>query len=149
MISLHALLCTTCQLIVSSISPTSLLHSSGSCIDGRLTSAWHWCSQLSSKPYFPLFKLTGFLSFDGQFDTWKFSLLKLLTLDTMLCDRLSLDITIQYTTLQSTVDTLDCHLHIFLRCTVCDKSFYPFHGLIFFWGHCDHDQRCALFFLTA
>jgi hypothetical protein len=40
----------------------------GSCIDGRLTSAWNWCSQLSSKPYYPLFKLTGFLSFDGQFD---------------------------------------------------------------------------------
>jgi hypothetical protein len=40
----------------------------GSCIDGRLTSAWHWCSQLSSKPYYPLFRLTGFLSFDGQFD---------------------------------------------------------------------------------
>ena len=40
----------------------------GSCIDGRLTSAWNWCSQLSSKPYYPLFRLTGFLSFDGQFD---------------------------------------------------------------------------------
>ena len=40
----------------------------GSCIDGRLTSAWNWCSQLAAKPYYPLFKLTGFLSFDGQFD---------------------------------------------------------------------------------
>lgn len=40
----------------------------GSCIDGRLTSAWHWCSQLAGKPYYPLFRLTGFLSFDGQFD---------------------------------------------------------------------------------
>lgn len=40
----------------------------GSCIDGRLTSAWNWCSQLSSKKFFPLFKLTGFLSFDGEFD---------------------------------------------------------------------------------
>lgn len=40
----------------------------GSCIDGRLTSAWHWCSQLANKPYYPLFRLTGFLSFDGQFD---------------------------------------------------------------------------------
>ena len=39
----------------------------GSCIDGRLTSAWHWCSQLSTKPYYPLFRLTGFLSFDGEF----------------------------------------------------------------------------------
>lgn len=40
----------------------------GSCIDGRLTSAWNWCSQLANKPYYPLFKLTGFLSFDGEFD---------------------------------------------------------------------------------
>lgn len=40
----------------------------GSCIDGRLTSAWNWCSQLTNKPYYPLFKLTGFLSFDGEFD---------------------------------------------------------------------------------
>jgi hypothetical protein len=40
----------------------------GSCIDGRLTSAWNWCSQLANKPFYPLFKLTGFLSFDGQFD---------------------------------------------------------------------------------
>eukprot|EP01032_Pedospumella_encystans_P017358 gene17358-19781_t len=40
----------------------------GSCIDGRLTSAWNWCSQLANKPYYPLFRLTGFLSFDGQFD---------------------------------------------------------------------------------
>jgi hypothetical protein len=40
----------------------------GSCIDGRLTSAWNWCSQLSSKPYYSLFRLTGFLSFDGEFD---------------------------------------------------------------------------------
>eukprot|EP01033_Poteriospumella_lacustris_P014023 gene14023-10021_t len=40
----------------------------GSCIDGRLTSAWHWCSQLAGKPFYPLFKLTGFASFDGEFD---------------------------------------------------------------------------------
>jgi hypothetical protein len=40
----------------------------GSCIDGRLTSAWHWCSQLPTKPFYPIFKLTGFLSFDGDFD---------------------------------------------------------------------------------
>jgi hypothetical protein len=40
----------------------------GSCIDGRLTSAWNWCSQLSTKSFYPLFRLTGFLSFDGEFD---------------------------------------------------------------------------------
>lgn len=40
----------------------------GSCIDGRLTSAWNWCSQLPGKSYYPLFKLSGFLSFDGEFD---------------------------------------------------------------------------------
>lgn len=37
----------------------------GSCIDGRLTSAWNWCSQLSGKRYYPLFKLSGFLSFEN------------------------------------------------------------------------------------
>jgi len=40
----------------------------GSCIDGRLTSAWNWCSQLANKSFYPLFKLTGFLSFDGEFE---------------------------------------------------------------------------------
>ena len=38
----------------------------GSCIDGRLTSAWNWCSQIESKSYYPLFKLSGFLGFDGS-----------------------------------------------------------------------------------
>jgi hypothetical protein len=31
----------------------------GSCIDGRLTSAWQWCSLLEKKRYFPVFLLTG------------------------------------------------------------------------------------------
>eukprot|EP01080_Neovahlkampfia_damariscottae_P008131 gene8131-12591_t len=39
----------------------------GSCIDGRLTSAWNWCSVLHKKSYFTVFKLTGFNSFDGDF----------------------------------------------------------------------------------
>jgi len=39
----------------------------GSCIDGRLTSAWNWCSNLHKKPYFHLFKLAGFVGFDGDF----------------------------------------------------------------------------------
>ena len=38
----------------------------GSCIDGRLTSAWNWCSQIERKPYFPVFLLTGFTGFDGK-----------------------------------------------------------------------------------
>jgi len=38
----------------------------GSCIDGRLTSAWHWCSQIDKKPFYYVFLLTGFTSFDGQ-----------------------------------------------------------------------------------
>jgi len=37
----------------------------GSCIDGRLTSAWNWCSKLHEKPFYPIFKLTGFRGFDG------------------------------------------------------------------------------------
>eukprot|EP01139_Manchomonas_bermudensis_P006206 Amastigsp_a176678_22.p1 type:complete len:418 gc:universal Amastigsp_a176678_22:1-1254(+) len=39
----------------------------GSCIDGRLTSAWNWCSRIEKQPYFPLMLLTGFVGFDGQF----------------------------------------------------------------------------------
>lgn len=31
----------------------------GSCIDGRLTSAWNWCGQLEKKRYFPVFLLAG------------------------------------------------------------------------------------------
>jgi len=42
-------------------------YDAGSCIDGRLTSAWNWCSQLPSKPFFCIFKLTGFTGFDGEF----------------------------------------------------------------------------------
>ena len=37
----------------------------GSCIDGRLTSAWNWCNQLNEKPFYPVFKLAGCTSFDG------------------------------------------------------------------------------------
>jgi hypothetical protein len=36
----------------------------GSCIDGRLTSAWNWCSKLAEKPYYNAFVITGFLGFD-------------------------------------------------------------------------------------
>jgi hypothetical protein len=39
----------------------------GSCIDGRLTSAWNWCSKVEKKRYFNLFLLTGFVGFDGEF----------------------------------------------------------------------------------
>ena len=42
--------------------------SGGSCIDGRLTSAWNWCSQLEKKHYAPLFHLSGFTGFDGDFN---------------------------------------------------------------------------------
>jgi len=39
----------------------------GSCIDGRLTSAWNWCSKLEKKSYYPIFMLAGFQGFDGDF----------------------------------------------------------------------------------
>jgi len=42
-------------------------YDAGSCIDGRLTSAWNWCQQIAEKPYYPVFKLCGFSSFDGEF----------------------------------------------------------------------------------
>eukprot|EP01084_Bolivina_argentea_P037353 69081_1 len=40
----------------------------GSCVDGRLTSAWNWCSQLATKPFAPIFKLCGVQGFDGNFE---------------------------------------------------------------------------------
>lgn len=39
----------------------------GSCIDGRLTSAWNWCSNIEKKNYYHVFLLTGFTGFDGRF----------------------------------------------------------------------------------
>ena len=39
----------------------------GSCIDGRLTSCWNWCSRLAKKRYHYLFLLCGFDGFDGDF----------------------------------------------------------------------------------
>jgi len=41
-------------------------YDAGSCVDGRLTSAWNWCSQISTKPYYLIFKLAGFAGFDGD-----------------------------------------------------------------------------------
>ena len=39
----------------------------GSCIDGRLTSAWSWSSKIEKKPYYHIFKMAGFVGFDGRF----------------------------------------------------------------------------------
>ena len=39
----------------------------GSCVDGRLTSSWNWCSKLEKKKFHPLFLLTGFEGFNGSF----------------------------------------------------------------------------------
>lgn len=41
--------------------------SAGSCIDGRLTSAWNWCNRLEKKRFFQVFLLCGFVGFDGNF----------------------------------------------------------------------------------
>lgn len=38
---------------------------SGSCIDGRLTSAWNHTNQISKKEYYNIFLLTGFIGFNG------------------------------------------------------------------------------------
>lgn len=38
----------------------------GSCVDGRLTSAWNWGSRIEKKSYYNLFKVAGFSSFDGK-----------------------------------------------------------------------------------
>jgi len=42
-------------------------YDAGSCIDGRLTSAWNWCNKLDKKHYYSIFKLAGFTGFDGSF----------------------------------------------------------------------------------
>ena len=42
-------------------------YDAGSCIDGRLTSAWNWCSKLEKKSYAMLFKMAGVDGFDGDF----------------------------------------------------------------------------------
>lgn len=42
-------------------------YDAGSCIDGRLTSAWNWCAEINKKPFYPIFKLAGFSGFDGSF----------------------------------------------------------------------------------
>ena len=36
----------------------------GSCIDGRLTSSWNWCSKIEKKRYYNIFLLAGFRSFN-------------------------------------------------------------------------------------
>lgn len=41
----------------------------GSCVDGRLTSCWNWCSKIEKKKYLPAFLLTGFTGFDGGFES--------------------------------------------------------------------------------
>ena len=40
----------------------------GSCIDGRLTSAWEWSSRIDKKKYAPVFKLCSVLGFDGRWE---------------------------------------------------------------------------------
>jgi hypothetical protein len=37
----------------------------GSCIDGRLTSAWNWCSRIEKKEYFPIFRCVQCHAFGG------------------------------------------------------------------------------------
>jgi len=40
--------------------------SAGSCIDGRLTSAWNWCNKIASKSYYSIFLVSGFNGFEGN-----------------------------------------------------------------------------------
>lgn len=42
-------------------------YDAGSCVDGRLTSTWNWCSKIEKKSFYPIFKLSGFNGFDGDF----------------------------------------------------------------------------------
>lgn len=38
----------------------------GSCVDGRLTSAWNWCHGVARQRYYPLLQLTDVTSFDAE-----------------------------------------------------------------------------------
>lgn len=38
----------------------------GSCIDGRLTSAWNWANKISDKDYYKFFLMSGFVGFNGS-----------------------------------------------------------------------------------
>ncbi|KAH3676124.1 hypothetical protein WICMUC_002421 [Wickerhamomyces mucosus] len=39
---------------------------SGSCIDGRLTSAWNFTNEIHKREYYKIFLLTGFIGFNGE-----------------------------------------------------------------------------------
>lgn len=41
-------------------------YDAGSCIDGRLTSAWNWANSIAKKPYYKVFLVAGFTSFNGS-----------------------------------------------------------------------------------
>lgn len=41
-------------------------YDAGSCIDGRLTSAWSWANSISKKPYYKVFLVAGFTGFNGS-----------------------------------------------------------------------------------
>ncbi|PRT55357.1 hypothetical protein B9G98_02977 [Wickerhamiella sorbophila] len=41
-------------------------YDAGSCIDGRLTSAWNWANLIAKKPYYKMFLICGFTGFDGS-----------------------------------------------------------------------------------
>ncbi|EEB09046.2 DUF2009 protein [Schizosaccharomyces japonicus yFS275] len=40
-------------------------YDAGSCIDGRLTSAWNWTNEISKKKYYRVLLMSGFLNFEG------------------------------------------------------------------------------------
>lgn len=41
-------------------------YDAGSCIDGRLTSAWNWANDIAKKPYYKFFLVSGFTGFNGS-----------------------------------------------------------------------------------
>lgn len=40
-------------------------YDAGSCIDGRLTSAWNWANNIAKKPFYKMFLICGFTGFNG------------------------------------------------------------------------------------
>ena len=49
------------QVLLVTVAGASMQFDAGSCIDGRLTSAWNWGSKIEKKEYYHIFKICGFV----------------------------------------------------------------------------------------
>jgi hypothetical protein len=65
--AMHLMVCVYYYLFITGFlfvgSGSDTFFEAGSCIDGRLTSAWNWCSKIEKKRYYHVFLLCGFTGF--------------------------------------------------------------------------------------